>query len=804
MKMWHEGIAQNQAIKNTWASVAKRKYRIWLTILFLFCSFYLSKAVLFEATVPFFLPIAAIAFTRYPRWMSWALLGGLFGSLTLGLGQTAIHILELLFLLFLLKTPLKRWPLPIMVGFSILTVQTVWQYIAHSGHPPTLVWLYIGYEGALSIFMTLFLSLLFLPMHQLMTAKWSFERLGAALIVGAMILTAMDGVILSFLSIPRIAMHLLVLVSALVGGVTLATAVAVLTGMILSLSQLSFSGMMAVYAVTGLFAGVCKNIGRLWIAIGGIMASVFFALYDATLPLDYTFFMSIAFATLLFFIFPQKWVVYWQNQLYPNRDEVLLERQKWLTERLTTKLVDFHHFVDFMKELVHDRFGAMNRPVSEEVQERPLALCQSCFKYDKCWGNRKSEMPDLMQKWLDASATANAATRLQLDEKIRYKCVKPGAFLSALEEKVSKKQLSGQFYHGRKMIALQLRDMCQHIDMVMNDMTGEAVSFQHKEDELSDELKLAGIEHFQVDILSNEAGNRKIVCCLPEKKALWETDQTLAERLVLPILQSVFNEPFEIGRTAMKESPYPHLQMTFQSSVRFHMSYDVYTSSKQNTIYSGDSHAVFPLHQGLTAVMLSDGMGHSKKAHQESRRLIRLMRECMHHQMAPETAMHTLHYVMSLKNDSDMYATMDFALVDLQVGTLWSWKAGSMATYLVRGEKCIRLESKSEPVGFLTSFSVEADQVSLKAGDIIFMCTDGLFFEEQPWEEQEERLIRHLRELENSPTEEMCASILRAFRGPDVPNDDCTLVAIRIEHKISNWSLFKPSSAAISEQKMLK
>lgn len=127
-----------------------------------------------------------------------------------------------------------------------------------------------------------------------------------------------------------------------------------------------------------------------------------------------------------------------------------------------------------------------------------------------------------------------------------------------------------------------------------------------------------------------------------------------------------------------------------------------------------------------------------------------------------------------------------------------------MATYLVRGERCIRLESKSEPVGFMTSFSVEADQVSLKAGDIIFMCTDGLFFENKSWEEQESKLIRHLQELENCPAEDMCASVLRAFRGQDVPNDDCTLVAIRIEHKISNWSLFKPSSAAISEQRMVR
>ncbi len=72
--------------------------------------------------------------------------------------------------------------------------------------------------------------------------------------------------------------------------------------------------------------------------------------------------------------------------------------------------------------------------------------------------------------------------------------------------------------------------------------------------------------------------------------------------------------------------------------------------------------------------------------------------------MDPETAMHTLHYMMSLNGLDDMYATLDLALIDFQDGRLWSWKAGSMSTYIKRGEDFLRLDSKSVPVGFLTFF----------------------------------------------------------------------------------------------------
>ncbi len=43
-------------------------------------------------------------------------------------------------------------------------------------------------------------------------------------------------------------------------------------------------------------------------------------------------------------------------------------------------------------------------------------------------------------------------------------------------------------------------------------------------------------------------------------------------------------------------------------------------------------------------------------------------------------ALHFLHYVTGLRMTSDVYATMDLALIDLQLGRLQSWKAGALAT----------------------------------------------------------------------------------------------------------------------------
>ena len=60
------------------------------------------------------------------------------------------------------------------------------------------------------------------------------------------------------------------------------------------------------YGMTGFFAGAFRRFGKLGIAVGGVSVSVFFFMYDLTLPLDVTHFVSIGVATFLFFLIPTK------------------------------------------------------------------------------------------------------------------------------------------------------------------------------------------------------------------------------------------------------------------------------------------------------------------------------------------------------------------------------------------------------------------------------------------------------------------------------------------------------------------
>ncbi len=792
-------------IWNSWIPVVKKKkLKIILSIFILFFAFFLSKAVLFEAVVPFFLPIWAVVARRYPRYLPFVWIGGLSGSLTLGIGQTILHVLLVGCYEVVSRVVKNKKFIPFQVALVILLVQVGWQGVSYSGDIPLSVALMILYEGILSAVMTVFLFQLFTPLHSLNTAKWTFERIGAAVIVGALILTGMSGLLFGVISIPLVLVHIVLLGGVSVGGIFVGTAVATIMGTILSLSQLSYSGMIAVYALSGLCAGLFQNKGRVWIATGSLAAALFFTVYDATLPLDKVYFASLSSAIMIYFILPISWINYVQNQLFPKASSVLFKREQWLTDKVNTQLYDFQQFVEFITQLVNDRFPTQ-KEIASTTQAPEYSVCGTCFRQEKCWGVVGQGMYPVVEDWKENRGHTKSGVRYRLNDRIQEKCVRSSGFIDALEEEYANNKLAGHYAHGKKMLAYQLRDMSQHVSDLMADLQFNETNHESEEEKISKRLDDAKIAHFQIDMLSEEPGERKIVFCLPVKQAEWETNQMIGERLIIPILHELYDEPFEISRTSEIQDPFTHIQITFISAVRFKYEYSVFTRSSQNTVYSGDTHSVIPLHKGLVAFVLSDGMGQNMEAYHESRKVIRLLRECLQHQMNPETALHTLHYVMSLKHHSDLYATVDLALLDLQQGKLWSFKAGSMSTYLLRGKTCVRIDSQSLPIGFLPTMSVDAEERIVKDGDILVMLSDGMFSPDYSLEEQENELIRLMKKHESSPTGSLADLLVAEFnRKYPATEDDRTLIVVKMKHAVPEWSLFSPSYRNISRERMVK
>src|SRR5690606_35985566 len=120
-----------------------------------------------------------------------------------------------------------------------------------------------------------------------------------------------------------------------------------------------------------------------------------------------------------------------------------------------------------------------------------------------------------------------------IEDRIKLKCIKPTRLLEELDYQLYHDRMNGQFYHGKKMIALQLRDLSNHLNRLMEDMKEETLSFKTIEEELEYEFKRAHVQCFQIDVINNTMGERVIICSLANKNDSYDDQYLLCERIIL-------------------------------------------------------------------------------------------------------------------------------------------------------------------------------------------------------------------------------------------------------------------------------
>src|SRR6185312_16871526 len=98
----------SQPVRMYFEMIGRRKMHIVVAALFLVGSFFLSQAVLFDAAVPFFLPVWALAKARFRRHLIWVFIGGMAGSAFLGFGQAVLHLLQLILFNAVIKYSFTR------------------------------------------------------------------------------------------------------------------------------------------------------------------------------------------------------------------------------------------------------------------------------------------------------------------------------------------------------------------------------------------------------------------------------------------------------------------------------------------------------------------------------------------------------------------------------------------------------------------------------------------------------------------------------------------------------------------------
>ena len=707
-----------------------------------------------EATIPLFLPFY-ICLTRYGgSYRQFALVGGIIGALLIGPGNLVIIIMEIVLVHLLLKTKFLHERYFLSIVFSVAITQICWQLVYYQFQIPTLIQLYVVYEIAVSGVLFIFFKNLLIDREKLLL-EWGYERIVSAIVIFSLLLVALQSVQVFNISPATVLLQLAICTTAFYGPIALPAFLATLAGATISMAQLSFTSMIALYALTGAFVGNAKRLGKYGIALLSLVPSIIFFFYDDTLPLDIVHFTSIAIGAFLFLQLTN-FIKFEQ----PIKKQVAVVDQS---------VYDFQRFTTFLHEMVDISLSQLGQ---QKVELSNFSSCEGCYRYERCWSD--DFMNIRLKDILLARQQGKKHAQMKAEQSIQDACVRSTHLLNELQYRMHNFQLANQQYYSRKLIGQQLKEMGEQFNWLLQQSAHNVEKIEDVEERLFDHLHSIRCMSVRIEKMRLGYVNGHL-----------NVAEQINENELTKRLTQFFKEPMELYERVQETGVVNTIKYRFRSAIRYEMEYDIYNKKKAST--TGDYIVVTELERGLNAVLVADGMGSGELAQQQSRQLLFLLKQCLQYQLSAELALSTLQYLLNPIVD-DSYATLDMLLFDLKKGELSLWKTGSIATYIIRGDQMIVIESRSAPIGTLQTIT-KPEKVQLMAGDYIFILTDGMFQSER-FDEQEE-LLKHLlvqRIGYKWSLSTLLYDVMESYKARFSVEDDVTFVAVKVEHTSASWA----------------
>ena len=152
--------------------------------------------------------------------------------------------------------------------------------------------------------------------------------------------------------------------------------------------------------------------------------------------------------------------------------------------------------------------------------------------------------------------------------------------------------------------------------------------------------------------------------------------------------------------------------------------------------------------------------------------------------LPPRECLERVNHRLCLDNDSEMFVTVFYALLDTRSGDLAYANAGHNPPYLVRGGAVEALERTGDMVlGAFDTATYRAKHTRLAPGDRLVLYTDGVTEAMDPADALfgEERLYAYLRAADGVRPEPLIGGIVEAvqrFAGDQPQSDDLTVLAV--------------------------
>ena len=327
---------------------------------------------------------------------------------------------------------------------------------------------------------------------------------------------------------------------------------------------------------------------------------------------------------------------------------------------------------------------------------------------------------------------------------------------------------------NQKNMGKQLNSVSKAIQKMAQGIENEIENEVQYEKQKAEMIKILKEKAIPVQDLTIKKEGRYLLEVYTEE-ILETTKIETIEKIATQILKEkiVLNEEATVGR-----------KLNFLSDDKYVMAIGMAETAKTKSEISGDAMLNIRLKDGKYLIAISDGMGTGNKARQSSNGALKMLENLLLSGFDKNISLDLINTSL-INQNTEIFATLDIAIIDLYEGNIEFIKSGACPTYIKNNKKVQIIKSNSLPTGIVDTHQIQTFDKDITSGDILLMCSDGILDANIEYKNKELWLKYMLEDIETTNTKKIADLIINEAIDNTFGNikDDMSIILCKFKQK---------------------
>ncbi len=639
---------------------------------------------------------------------------------------------------------------------------------------------------------------------QEITEKRAFsieEVLGASLLMSIAI-SSLGKVEILGLSITNVLNILIVLILGWKNGVLVGTTAGVTIGVTLGIIAQNEPVIVAVYAISGMIAGVLNKFGKIGVIAGFLIGNGILLYGSKGTATDLIEFKEALIASLGLLAVP-KWAginieeLIRSDNMLPEYNKRGLEQNEEAINQLNMVSETIKDMANTYKPKTETNIYFKNRQAFITELLNNLDGLEENMLYEDMTNSENEIVNDLFDILLDKQEI-NKEDLLKTFEKFNNYIVQYD------DEKISKKMNENieqivkavnyaykvsksnfiweeKVKSSKKNVQAQLDGVSKAISSIAVKMEEEIKQDKNFAEEKKKVITALEIKEILIDgIEIDKKDNRYFIDVYLNEDS--KTSENTDVDKIQKVLEKSLDEKLMLNEAKTKKLNKQGKRIfSYLSADKYIIQIGQASKIKNDSPVSGDSLLQIRLNDGKYLLALSDGMGSGPEARKSSQIAIKMLERLLMSGFDKDTSIDLINTTIMNANE-EIFATLDIVIIDLYNGKIEFVKNGACPTYVKNKKKVQIVKSLSLPAGILNNINLTTYDKDIEDQDILVMCSDGILDSNVEYKNKELWVKYMLEDVETTNAQKIADLIAgeAVDNSYGIPKDDMSLIVCKL------------------------